>query len=73
MKKEIKIWLLAFFMCIATVLNIGIAFGCIFSTLNHFGITTRQPRFAWNLPEALCFLIVSGYGIIMTILYLKHK
>ena len=70
MKKEIKIWLLAFFMVIATALNVMIVFDCLFSILDNFCVTYPAK---WSLLHSLVFLIVSSYGIILTALYLKHK
>lgn len=71
MKKEINILLLAFFMVIATALNLMIAFDCLFSILDNICIAASPAK--WSLLHSLCFMIVSGYGIIITILYLKHK
>ena len=73
MKKEIKLCILVCIMCIATALNFVIALGCTFSTLDNLGITTVHHHSKWDLTDSLCFLIVSGYGIVITILYLKRK
>ena len=71
MKKEINILLLAFFMVIATALNLMIAFDCLFSILDNICIAASPAK--WSLLHSLVFLIVSSYGIILTVLYLKHK
>lgn len=73
MKKEIKICLLACTMCIATALNFIIALGCISSTLQNIGVVKAYRPIHMDLTDSICFLIVSGYGIIITILYLRRK
>lgn len=72
MKKETKLFMLICIMYIVTALSIVLAISCIFSILNNIGIPVTQYD-NWSLADSLLLLIISGYSIIITILWLTRK
>lgn len=73
MKKEIMSYLLVITMGLCTILYVVIAAGCFFSILENLGLSTPTPQhISLSLFDGICFLMLSLYSILITMLYIKH-
>jgi len=72
MKKNFKTFMVATLICIATALNMVVSLGCFFNLLGNARMITIHHNLL-SVEDAAVYFVISGYGLLMTILYFRRK